>query len=132
MCTETSYTLRCEHVVTKMLYCADAYYAAPDLSSETGKEVLMPCEMMVRTSVPWPPPEEDVVVACPLGPDCPFESKGGFWNCCWCGKEWNERGRCACVMLIDGQQFRCDHICCNTCEASRENVYYYYAAVNPT
>ncbi|KAK8054489.1 hypothetical protein PG994_009556 [Apiospora phragmitis] len=30
----------------------------------------------------------------PLSP-CPFEQRGGYWNCCWCGKEWNDQGGAA-------------------------------------
>lgn len=26
-------------------------------------------------------------------------------------------GRCGCVMLIEGNQVRCEHICCEQCEA---------------
>ncbi|OIW29429.1 hypothetical protein CONLIGDRAFT_631498 [Coniochaeta ligniaria NRRL 30616] len=53
---------------------------------------------------------------CPLAADCPFEAKNRCWNCCWCGKAWNETGRCSCVMLIDGNQVQCEHICCSQCE----------------
>lgn len=29
-------------------------------------------------------------------------------------------GRCSCVMIIDRQEYRCGHICCETCEAATE------------
>jgi len=151
MCTETSYTLRCEHVVTKMLYCSDA----PPLNPHSRRTTRKPCKKCIRNSVPWPPPPDcEQQIVCPL-PHCPFEERGGYWNCCWCGKEWNEKGwsamhkdsipwrerrgerergerkqaftdydsclgRCSCVMIIDRQEYRCDHICCETCEAATE------------
>lgn len=51
---------------------------------------------------------------CPLS-RCPFEALNRCWNCCWCGKGWNEQGRCSCIMIIEGAQVRCEHICCETC-----------------
>ncbi|RYO79367.1 hypothetical protein DL766_006009 [Monosporascus sp. MC13-8B] len=117
MCTETAYTLRCEHVVTRTMYCSEA--PAPSRSSSKPRRT---CNRVIRNAVPWPPPPEFGAQAamCPLGEQCPFEARGGCWNCCWCGKEWNEQGRCSCVMIIDGQQYRCEHICCETCEAATE------------
>ncbi|KAH8158634.1 hypothetical protein CIB48_g9614 [Xylaria polymorpha] len=88
MCTETSYTLRCEHVVIRTLYCSDA----PPLNPRSRKE-RKACKKCIRNSVPWPPPPDfGAHIRCPL-PKCPFEERGGYWNCCWCGKEWNEKGR---------------------------------------
>lgn len=116
MCTETTYTLRCEHVVTRTLYCSEA-----PPPSRPGKK-RRTCKRVIRSSVPWPPPpERGTPVKCPL-PQCPFELRGGYWNCCWCGKEWNDQGRCSCIMLIDRQEYRCEHICCETCEAAVEWV----------
>lgn len=54
---------------------------------------------------------------CPL-PRCPFEVLNRCWSCCWCGKGFNEQGRCSCIMIIEGNQVRCDHICCETCTAA--------------
>ncbi|KAI0814693.1 hypothetical protein GGR55DRAFT_632800 [Xylaria sp. FL0064] len=144
MCTETSYTLRCEHVVTQRLYCPDA----PPPTNSCSRRERRTCKKCIRNSVPWPPPPEyGSLSRCPL-PRCPFEERGGFWNCCWCGKEWNEKGqscnqtdcayvaprsrpclstadpvsgRCSCIMIIDRQEYRCDHICCETCEAATEH-----------
>ncbi|RYC63136.1 hypothetical protein CHU98_g3094 [Xylaria longipes] len=88
MCTETSYTLRCEHVVSRTLYCPDA----PPLNPRSRKE-RKTCRRCIRNSVPWPPPPDfGAHIRCPLA-KCPFEERGGYWNCCWCGKEWNEKGR---------------------------------------
>ncbi|KAI1255848.1 hypothetical protein MGN70_002588 [Eutypa lata] len=119
MCTETAYTLRCEHVVSRTMYCAEA--PAPS-SSRSSRKARKPCSRVIRNAVPWPPPPEFGAQAamCPLGAQCPFEARGGYWNCCWCGKEWNEQGRCSCVMIIDRQEYRCEHICCETCEAATE------------
>ncbi|KAK8063085.1 hypothetical protein PG997_015182 [Apiospora hydei] len=114
MCTETTYTLRCEHVTTRM--------ASSSSSSRKHHHHKKPCKRVTRTSVAYPPPPEFVgqqPVKCPLSP-CPFEQRGGYWNCCWCGKEWNDQGRCRCVMIIDRQEYRCEHICCETCEAAVE------------
>ncbi|KAI1190291.1 hypothetical protein F5B17DRAFT_388012 [Nemania serpens] len=87
MCTETSYTLRCEHVVTRTLYCSDA----PPLNPRSRRE-RRTCKRCIRNSVPWPPPPDfGAHIRCPLA-RCPFEARGGVWNCCWCGKEWNEKG----------------------------------------
>ncbi|KAI0977289.1 hypothetical protein F4678DRAFT_8488 [Xylaria arbuscula] len=116
MCTETSYTLRCEHVITRTLYCPDA----PPTNPRSRRE-RRTCRKCIRNSVPWPPPPEyGAPSRCPLA-RCPFEERGGLWNCCWCGKEWNEKGRCSCIMIIDRQEYRCDHICCETCEAATEH-----------
>ncbi|KAI0100466.1 hypothetical protein F4776DRAFT_521426 [Hypoxylon sp. NC0597] len=115
MCTETAYTLRCEHVVTRTLYCSDA----PPPSRRSCAE-RRTCSRVVRNAVPWPPPPQfGMQATCPLV-NCPFEERGGYWNCCWCGKEWNDQGRCSCVMIIDRQEYRCGHICCETCEAATE------------
>ncbi|KAH9996740.1 hypothetical protein F4779DRAFT_185161 [Xylariaceae sp. FL0662B] len=82
MCTDTAYTLRCEHVVTRILYCSDA----PPPSRGSRKQRTT-CSWVIRNSVPWPPPPEfGSEVTCPLA-RCPFTERGGYWNCCWCGKE---------------------------------------------
>ncbi|KAI2607816.1 hypothetical protein GGR54DRAFT_619687 [Hypoxylon sp. NC1633] len=88
MCTETAYTLRCEHVVTRTLYCSDA----PPPSRQSHRE-RRPCNRVIRNAVPWPPPPQfGTQASCPLA-NCPFEQRGGYWNCCWCGKEWNDQGQ---------------------------------------
>ncbi|KAI1437401.1 hypothetical protein GGR50DRAFT_644824 [Xylaria sp. CBS 124048] len=93
MCTETTYTLRCEHVVRRVLYCPDA----PPPKKHSHKEQRT-CKRCIQNSVPWPPPPDfgGIQIRCPLA-RCPFEARGGFWNCCWCGKEWNETGQCRSV-----------------------------------
>lgn len=84
-----------------------------------------PCRNLTMQSIAYPMPpsfEGDPSMAalspllpkCPL-PRCPFEALNRCWNCCWCGKGWNEQGRCSCVMIIEGNQVRCEHICCETC-----------------
>lgn len=84
-----------------------------------------PCRNLTMQSIAYPMPpsfEGDPSTAalspllpkCPL-PRCPFEALNRCWNCCWCGKGWNETGRCSCVMIIEGNQVRCEHICCETC-----------------
>lgn len=84
MCTETAYTLRCEHVVTRTLYCSEA----PPPSRKERRA----CSRVIRNAVPWPPPPQfGTQATCPLA-NCPFEERGGYWNCCWCGKEWNSQG----------------------------------------
>jgi hypothetical protein len=83
------------------------------------------CRNLTRQSIAYPMPpsfEGDPSMAalspllpkCPL-PRCPFEALNRCWNCCWCGKGWNEQGRCSCIMIIEGNQVRCEHICCETC-----------------
>ncbi|KAI0505147.1 hypothetical protein F5B22DRAFT_534695 [Xylaria bambusicola] len=91
MCTETAYTLRCEHVVTRRLYCSDAPPPPTNPRSRGGER--RTCRKCIRNSVPWPPPPEygGAPSRCPLA-RCPYEERGGCWNCCWCGKEWNEKG----------------------------------------
>ncbi|KAK8137351.1 hypothetical protein PG984_005291 [Apiospora sp. TS-2023a] len=133
MCTETTYTLRCEHVTTRIAYCPEASTSSSSSSSSSKSsssssrkhhhsKTPKPCKRLTRTTVAYPPPPEFVgqqPVKCPLTP-CPFEQRGGYWNCCWCGKEWNDQGRCRCIMIIDRQEYRCEHICCETCEAAVE------------
>lgn len=115
MCTETTYTLRCEHLTSRIAYCSEA---SP--SSKSSRKPRKPCKRVTRVTVPYPPPPEfGQLSKCPLA-TCPFEQRGGNWNCCWCGKEWNDRGRCRCIMIIDRQEYRCEHICCDTCEAAVE------------
>ena len=87
-----------------------------------------PCRNLTTQSTPYPVPpsfqgDPSMAASSPLLPKCelspcPFEEKNRLWNCCWCGKEWNEQGRCSCIMIIDGSQVRCEHICCPTCEAA--------------
>ncbi|PKS11053.1 hypothetical protein jhhlp_002814 [Lomentospora prolificans] len=131
MCTKIIYTLPCEHVRRVSIYCP----AAPPLSTSSSRSSSSPgsspgspgeiqrrtCPNVVTTNIPDPPPPDidpRTIPECPLLPHCPYEARRRRWNCCWCGKSWNERGRCSCVMLIDGTQYRCDHICCPACEAA--------------
>ncbi|KAH8909184.1 hypothetical protein BR93DRAFT_536462 [Coniochaeta sp. PMI_546] len=86
-----------------------------------------PCANLTVQALPYPTPpsyasnpasfwSSPLSPRCPLAADCPFEAKNRCWNCCWCGKAWNETGRCSCIMLIDGNQVQCEHICCLQCE----------------
>lgn len=86
-----------------------------------------PCVNLSVQALPYPTPPSyaadpasffasPLSPRCPLAGDCPFEQKNRCWNCCWCGKAWNETGRCGCVMLIDGSEVQCEHICCLQCE----------------
>lgn len=87
-----------------------------------------PCKNLTQQYTPYPTPpsfrgdpstaaNSPLSPKCPL-PDCPFEKRNRRWNCCWCGKGWNDKGRCSCVMIIDGTEFCCEHICCEGCEAA--------------
>lgn len=78
-----------------------------------------PCADMTKQSIPYPPPPGYALPKCPLA-DCPFESKNQAWDCCWCGAAWNVGGRCSCVMMLEGSQYRCEHICCKSCTPSRD------------
>lgn len=84
-----------------------------------------PCRNLTSQAIAYPLPpsfEGDPSTAasspllpkCPL-PRCPFEALNRCWNCCWCAKGWNDQGRCSCVMIIEGNLVRCEHICCETC-----------------
>ena len=87
-----------------------------------------PCTNMSVQLMPYPTPpsftadpssysSSPLSPLCPLN-NCPFEQKNRCWNCCWCGKGWNMTGRCSCVLLVDGNQVRCEHLCCAQCEAA--------------
>ena len=89
------------------------------------------CANLTMQSQPYPTPpsfranpasffSSSLSPRCPLGDGCPFEQKNRCWNCCWCGKGWNETGRCGCVMLIEGNQVRCEHLCCWQCEPAAQ------------
>lgn len=97
-------------------------------SSSHRQPKMIPCDNLTQQSLPYPTPPSfacDPQTAatsllapkCPL-PDCPFEAKDRCWNCCWCGKGWNEHGRCSCIMIIEGNRVQCEHICCAECEAA--------------
>ncbi|PSR76867.1 hypothetical protein BD289DRAFT_378421 [Coniella lustricola] len=84
-----------------------------------------PCRNLTTQAIAYPlPPSFEgnpstaalspLLPKCPLA-RCPFEALNRCWNCCWCGKAWNEQGRCSCIMIIEGSQVRCEHICCETC-----------------
>lgn len=87
-----------------------------------------PCKNLTSDSLPYPTPPSfegspSTAAASPLAPKCPlarcpFEEKRRCWNCCWCGKSWNEKGRCSCIMIIEGNVVQCEHICCPSCEAA--------------
>ncbi|KUI61884.1 hypothetical protein VP1G_09047 [Cytospora mali] len=84
-----------------------------------------PCRNLTSQSIAYPLPpsfqgnpstaaSSPLLPKCTL-PRCPFEQRNRCWNCCWCGKGWNEQGRCSCIMIIEGNEVRCEHICCETC-----------------
>ncbi|KAL5606863.1 hypothetical protein BROUX41_003240 [Berkeleyomyces rouxiae] len=106
MCIQISYELPCEHIRTMISYCGNG---GPHKS----------CKSVRLDRMPYPPPPGvDIrdIPACPL-PNCPYEVRNRCWNCCWCGKSRNMGGRCDCIMISDGNEYRCDHICCHNCEA---------------
>ncbi len=97
-------------------------------SSSAAAAAMIPCANLTQQSLPYPTPPSFagdprtaaaslLAPKCPLA-DCPFEAKNRCWNCCWCGKGWNESGRCSCIMIIEGNRVQCEHICCPGCEAA--------------
>ncbi|KAK3995586.1 hypothetical protein QBC44DRAFT_319857, partial [Cladorrhinum sp. PSN332] len=93
-----------------------------------------PCANLSIQSLPYPTPpsfsENPSLISsspssprCPLS-DCPFEQNKRLWNCCWCGKAYNMTGRCSCVMLIDNNKVRCEHICCHQCTTAADTAGY--------
>lgn len=109
MCNQTTYQLPCEHLCTQTYHCS----AAPRTSK--GRKTCKDTRVTFQ-DVPYPPPP-GFDLKCPL-PTCPYESRNRCWNCCWCGKAWNDGARCSCVMIIDGNEFPCEHMCCDTCTAA--------------
>lgn len=100
--------------------------------SSSSKAQKRPCANLTIQALPYPMPpsyaenpasflSSPLSPRCPLAANCPFEAKNRCWNCCWCGKARNETGRCSCVMLIDGNQVQCEHICCPQCESAVDN-----------
>ncbi|TDZ35600.1 hypothetical protein C8035_v009736 [Colletotrichum spinosum] len=115
MCNTISYKLPCEHVQTSTSYCSKAPH--PSKKDSTNRKT---CNSVTQRSIPYPPPpgyDQRPLPKCPLA-SCPYEARNRCWNCCWCGKGWNAYGRCSCIMIIDGSQYHCEHICCNTCTAA--------------
>lgn len=97
-------------------------------SSSTQSSKRKACRNLTTQSIAYPMPPSfegnpssaalsPLLPKCPL-PRCPFEARNRCWNCCWCGKGWNEQGRCSCIMIIEGSQVQCEHICCETCTAA--------------
>lgn len=143
MCHQITYTWPCEHVRKHVQYCAHA----PDVPKQSQKQSSCSnsstkdkdaaaaasasppqrphCGSLSHQSLAYPPPPsfDGQPMAggwskCPL-PTCPFEARNRCWNCCWCGKQWNVEGRCSCVMIIEGSYFKCDHICCPSCQPAQ-------------
>ncbi|OAQ66254.1 hypothetical protein VFPPC_07830 [Pochonia chlamydosporia 170] len=104
MCTETNYILRCEHVATGVDMCPENTRGVASLCKNYKLE-----ELRYPFTLGKNPP------ACPKSPACPFEVRGGYWNCCWCGKIWNTTGRCGCRMVAHDHEYFCEHICCDNC-----------------
>jgi hypothetical protein len=193
MCYQVMYKLQCEHILTQIIYCADATVepgtsstssmsgggggrggagghrsslgnsksststAKPSSKHKSGSSPpskphhhhhrhhnhhskassassspapganvhKRPCANLQTQSLPYPTPpsfaanpamfvSSPLSPRCPLG-DCPFEAKNRCWECCWCGKGWNETARCGCVMIVDGSRVTCEHLCCSGC-----------------
>ncbi len=147
MCHQITYTLPCEHVKTLLIFCNEAqvlppFHRSPDDGGTTRPKAnsekalsgshleRKTCKNPTRQSLPYPVPPSiggDTTTAaaslpgpkCPL-PSCPFEEKNRCWNCCWCGKSWNEKGRCSCILIVEGNEVQCEHICCSGCEAAEK------------
>lgn len=94
-------------------------------SSHSSSSRRKPCRNLTAQSIAYPMPpsfegspataaSSPLLPKCPL-PNCPFEQRNRCWNCCWCGKSFNEYGRCSCIMIVDGNKVWCEHICCETC-----------------
>ncbi|KAL1860267.1 hypothetical protein Daus18300_009321 [Diaporthe australafricana] len=94
-------------------------------SSSSSSSRRKPCRNLTAQSIAYPMPPSfegspstaagsPLLPKCPLA-NCPFEQRNRCWNCCWCGKRFNEYGRCSCIMIIDGNKVWCEHICCETC-----------------
>ena len=105
MCHQYAYTLVCEHV-----YYQPAKHCSRAPRASKGKDRKV-CHDVSTSWDDYPPP----AATCQLK-DCPYEKMGRHWNCCWCGKAGNDVGRCSCVMIVGGGEYRCEHICCVTCE----------------
>ncbi|KAK1981257.1 hypothetical protein LZ30DRAFT_793821 [Colletotrichum cereale] len=112
MCNIISYKLPCEHVRTQVNHCSRA--PSPSRKDPLNRKT---CREVSQRNIIFPPPPGYKMPECPLE-NCPYETRNRCWNCCWCGKGWNDGGRCSCVMIIDGTEYRCEHICCNTCTAA--------------
>ncbi|KAK3328042.1 hypothetical protein B0T19DRAFT_181488 [Cercophora scortea] len=96
-----------------------------------------PCAKLSIQSQPYPMPpsfaSDPATISssllsprCPVA-DCPFEQKQRCWNCCACGKGWNTTGRCACIMLVEGDMVPCGHVCCPECQAATDSVEFQYS-----
>ncbi|KAK3685369.1 hypothetical protein B0T22DRAFT_215577 [Podospora appendiculata] len=96
-----------------------------------------PCAKLSIQSQPYPMPpsfaSDPATISssllsprCPVA-DCPFEQKQRCWNCCACGKGWNTTGRCACIMLVEGNMVPCGHVCCPECHAAADSVEFQYS-----
>ncbi|KAL8377451.1 hypothetical protein RB595_008233 [Gaeumannomyces hyphopodioides] len=108
---------------------ATATTAAATTTTTTATAVARrPCRNLTQQSLPYPTPpsfaasptaaaSSPLLPKCPLE-RCPFEERNRCWNCCWCGKQCNDTGRCRCVMIIEGNQVECEHICCGNCTAA--------------
>ncbi|KLU85700.1 hypothetical protein MAPG_04721 [Magnaporthiopsis poae ATCC 64411] len=145
MCYQINYMLPCEHVRTHIVYCADAPPAstASELPSSTAGprserrskgpksssksrggggggaherhgSSMLGFDLLPNNDSPATVQKPDAADAA----RCPFEEKNRCWNCCWCGKQGNDTGRCRCVMIIEGNHVECEHICCGNCTAA--------------
>ncbi|KAL8403341.1 hypothetical protein RB594_008553 [Gaeumannomyces avenae] len=101
---------------------------SPAATTAATTQTRRPCRNLTQQSLPYPTPPSfagspTVAASSPLLPKCPlercpFEERNRCWNCCWCGKQCNDTGRCRCVMIIEGNQVECEHICCGNCTAA--------------
>ncbi|EXV06771.1 hypothetical protein X797_001493 [Metarhizium robertsii] len=104
MCTESYFTLKCEHVAVSLDVCARVPRGGPTQCTDYKVE---------RPAYPFP--SDTKLPACPKSPRCPFELRDGVWNCCWCGKTRNTTGRCGCRMVSSHEEYFCEHVCCERC-----------------
>ncbi|OAA51804.1 hypothetical protein NOR_00397 [Metarhizium rileyi] len=104
MCTESHFLLQCEHSAATLYVCPNVPRGGPTQ-----------CKDYKVKQLKYPYPSGTKLPECPKHPCCPFEIRGGCWNCCWCGKVLNTTGRCGCRMVSSHHEYFCEHMCCDNC-----------------
>ncbi|KAK4229778.1 hypothetical protein QBC38DRAFT_471004 [Podospora fimiseda] len=127
-----SSSIRARHRAGVSSKTSNSYRKIQPSSSSVQTQYKRPCANLSIQALPYPTPPSfsgnlSSFASSPLSPrcpllDCPFEQKHGLWNCCWCGKAYNRTGRCSCVMLIEDNHIRCEHICCHQCTAAADTA----------